>query len=125
MLPSFRDMKATYWKRDRGEKFQTIDEGNAAVKIYRRSRGKGNARRWIYEVCDYTRGPGARRLRGFGEYARAHAEAKRIAGQLATGKTTAAAMLGTEAASYGRASELLRPTGASLELAAATYAKAF
>jgi len=125
MLPTFGDMKAIYWKRDRGEKFQTVAEGNAAVKIYRRSRGKGQARRWIYEVCDYTQGPGNRRLRGFGEYARAHAEAKRMAGQLAIGKATSAAMLGTETASYGRAVELLRPTDASLELAAAVYAKAF
>jgi integrase len=118
-------MKHTYWQRDRGEKFQTVGNASVKVKIYRRARGKAKARRWIFEVVDFTRGPGTRRLRGFGEYAAAHAEAKRIAEQLATGKATAAAMLGTEAATFGRAVELLRPTGASLELASATYAKAF
>ena len=118
-------MKAPYWKRDRGQKFQTITEGNAAVKIYRRARGKGKARREIFEVVDRTRGPGLRRLRGFGDYRAARAEAKRIAEQLATGKATAAAMLGTEAASYGLAVELARPTGQSLELVAANYARAF
>ena len=118
-------MKATYWKRDRGEKFQTVTQGNARVKIYRRARGKGKARRWIFEVVDHTRGPGLRRLRAFGGYPAARAEAERIADQLAAGKATAAAMLGTETATFGRAVELLRPTGASLELAAAVYAKCY
>jgi integrase len=117
--------KATYWKRDRGEKFQTVTVGNAAVKIYRRGRGRGKARRWVFEVVDHTRGPGLRRLRGFGDYREAHAEAKRLAEQLATGEAAAAQMLGSEAASYGRALELLRPTGLSLELAAASVAKSF
>lgn len=125
MSPTFKDMKATHWKRDRGEKFQTIAQGNAAVKIYRRARGKGKTRRLIFEVVDYTRGPGLRRLRGFGDYSDALAAAEHIADQLATGKATAAAMLDTEAASYGRALELLRPTGASLEAAASDYARAF
>ena len=40
-----------------------------------------------------------------------------------TGEAAAAQMLGTEAASYGRALELLRPTGLSLEMAAANVAK--
>src|SRR5439155_20117481 len=40
------------------------------------------------------------------------------------GEAASAAMKGKEVASYGRAVELLRPTGTSLELAAARYAKA-
>ena len=95
------------------------------MKIYRRSRGKGKARRWIFEVVDFTRGPGTRRLRGFGDYRAAHDEAKRIADQLASGKATVASLSNAQAASLGRATELLRPTGVSLELAAADYARAF
>src|SRR5207302_2843289 len=44
---------------------------------------------------------------------------------LASGDAAAATMLNSEAASYGRAVELLRPTGAALEVATAAYAKAF
>ena len=115
-------MKA--WKPEKNKRYELATVGNATVKLYRRERKTlaGEAR-WIFEVSDYTAGP--RRLRGFSDLAEARREAMRIAGQLATGEANAAAMLGTEAASYGRAVELLRPTGASLELATATYAKAF
>jgi len=116
-------MKALYWKRDRGEKFQTITEGNATVKIYRRARGKGKKRRWIFEVVDRTRGPGARLLHGFGDYRAAHAKAKAIARALASGEALAAGLRNADAASFGRATELLRPTGLSLEMAAAIVAK--
>ncbi len=53
------------------------------------------------------------------------AEAKHIGEQIASGNVEAASMLNNEAASYGRAVELLRPTGMKLELAAATVAKCF
>jgi integrase len=56
---------------------------------------------------------------------KAKREAEKIARQLATGEATAATMRNSDAASYGRAIELLRPTGASLESAADAYAKAF
>jgi integrase len=110
-------------KRSKG-KPETVKVGNVTVKVYRRERPTTTGQwRTIYEVCDYT--AGVRRLRGFSEHGEARREAQRIAGQLATGDATAAQMLGSEAASYGRAVELLRPTGASLELASAIYAKAF
>jgi integrase len=118
-------MIARYWKPDKGEKFETVTQGNAAVKIYRRTRGKGKAKRVIFEVVDHTGGPGARRLRGFGDHARAYAEAERIARQLSTGAAAAASLTNSDAASYGRALELLAPTGVSLEAATSDYARAF
>jgi integrase len=94
------------------------------VKIYERRRPTMNGKhRTVFEVSDYT--TGRRRLRGFTDHEKARKEAKRIANQLATGETTAAKMLNSEAASYGRALELLRPTGVSLEMASATFAKCF
>ncbi len=98
--------------------------GNVTVRIYARKRstviGKS---RTVYEVSDYT--TGVRRLLGFTDPAEARRKAEAIARQLATGEATAATMRNTEAASFGRAIELLRPTGVSLELAAATFAEAF
>ena len=68
---------------------------------------------------------GTRRLRGFSEHSEARREAERIARQLASGETTAATMRGSDAASDGRAVELLRQTGVPLELAAGHFAEAF
>jgi integrase len=124
------------WQPEKGQKFEAASAGNVRVKIYRRQRKKARNGTWlrkgqkgtaktfpVYEVSDRTEG--RRRLLGFSDLVRARAEAQRIAGQLASGKVTAAQMLGSEAASYGRAVELLRPTGASLEMVAATFAKCF
>src|SRR5690242_2080051 len=110
-------------KRKARSKPETVTVGNAIVRIYRRQRlttmGK---RRTVFEVADYT--SRKRRLRGFTEHADARKEAEKIARQLSSGDATAATMRNSEAASYGRATELLRPTGTALEVAAATYAKA-
>jgi integrase len=103
-----------------GEQYELATVGNVNVKIYRRERDGGA--RWVFEVADYT--AGARRLRGFAKLEKARAEAARIAEQLSTGNATAAAMTAHEAASFGRASELLRPTGIALEVAAGIVAKA-
>ena len=116
-------MKATKpWKPEQNEKYELATVGSVGVKLYRRARQTllGETR-WIFEVVDNSQGK--RRLRGFSDLAKARGEARRIAEQVATGKTTAAAMTNPEAAAFGRAAELLRPTGISLELAAATYAK--
>ena len=111
-------------KREQRSKPGTVTVGNVMVRIYNRSRPTASGkRRTVFEVADYT--SGARRFRGFSDAAEARSEAERIARQLATGKATAATMLNSEAASYGRAMELLRPLGISLELAAAKVAKAF
>jgi integrase len=92
------------------------------VKIYRRTRPTANGKRSLFQVVDYSNG--TRRLREFTDHAKARREAEKIARQLATGETTAGAMRNSEAASYGRAVELLRPLNISLEVAAANYAKA-
>ncbi len=98
--------------------------GNVMVRIYRRTRPVARGKkRTVFEVADYTNGQ--RRFRGFSLEAEARKEAERIAGQLATGNATAATMRNSEAASYGRAVQLLEPTGLSLEMAASTVAKAF
>lgn len=64
-------------------------------------------------------------MHSFTDRAQAHREAERIARQLATGEAAGAAMLSREVSSYGRAIELLRPTGATLEVVAATFAECF
>jgi integrase len=79
--------------------------------------------RTIYELSDYT--SGVRRLRSFTDLSKARKEADKIARQLSSGDATAATMRNSEAASYGRAIELLQPTGAALEVAAGVYAKCF
>src|SRR6185436_6973958 len=56
----------------------------------------------------------------------ARREAKRIARLMASGESTAAQMRGPDAASYGRAIELLRKCGSpALEIVAGHYAEAF
>lgn len=101
------------------EAFFVARVGSATVRVYRRKRADG---KHGFEVSDYSRG--ARRLRSFPTPESAIAEANRIARLLASGDATAAMMRGPEAASYGRAVELLRPTGDSLELSASRYAEA-
>ncbi|MHB8522192.1 MAG: tyrosine-type recombinase/integrase [Limisphaerales bacterium] len=109
--------------KNRG-KPETVSVGNIVVRIYERQRPKATGKcRTVFEVADYT--GGARRLRGFTDHGQARREAERIAAQLSTGETTAARMSNSEAASFGRAIELLRPTGLSLEMAAANVAKSF
>ncbi len=69
---------------------------------------------------------GQRRLQSLSDPAEAIAEAQRISRLLATGDTSAAKLRGSEAASYGRAVELLRAAGLEtpLELVAARYGEA-
>lgn len=103
----------------------TISVGNVVVKIYNRNRTTiTGSKRTIWEVADYT--SGTRRLQSFSNFADAKAEAQRIARLLSTGDATAASFSGTDAASYGRAVEILRSYGLDipLELATAHYAEA-
>jgi integrase len=103
-------------------KTAVVRVGNISVKIYQRQRPTTNGQtRVVFDVADYT--TGARRFRGFSDAGDARREAEKIARQLATGETTAATMKNSEAASFGRALELLKPVGISLEVAAANYAK--
>ncbi len=122
-MPTFDGMKATKaWKPEKNEAYELATAGSVGVKLYRRQRRtpKGETR-WIYEVVDHTQGH--RRLRSFSDLAKARKDANRIAEQLATGKATAAQMSNAQAASFGRATELLKPTGLSLEVSAAIVAK--
>lgn len=98
---------------------KTIAVGGTKVRVYRRRRANGS---YGFEVADYT--SGFRRLRSFADPGKAMAEAERIARLLAAGEAHAAQVSGKDVASFGRAIELIRPTGAPLELAASTYAEA-
>ncbi|MEW6160733.1 MAG: hypothetical protein AB1813_25155 [Verrucomicrobiota bacterium] len=110
-------------RKKRGKPAAIVTVGNVGVKIYKRTRQTitGDTRD-VFEIADYT--SGVRRLRGFKSLALAKTDAERIARQLSCGEATAASMLASEAIAYGRAMEILRPTGVSLELAVSTYAKA-
>lgn len=110
-------MKATQSKIDTFP--MKVKNGNGTVTIYKRTRANGTPG---FELADYT--SGSRKLRSFPGIEQARAEAERIARMLATGDAHAAGVTGRELAGYGRAIELLRPTGISLEIAAATVAKA-
>ncbi len=119
ILPTFDGMK-----RKQRSKPVTVTVGNVMVRIYKRQRATASGNhRTVFEVSDYT--SGVRRLRGFTDPGEARSEAEKIARQLATGESTAATMRNSEAASFGRAIEILRPTGVSLELATASFADAF
>ncbi|MFN3408377.1 MAG: tyrosine-type recombinase/integrase [Limisphaerales bacterium] len=96
-----------------------VKQGPVAVKIYF-TRPEGKAPFW--QVADYS--TGRRVLRTFADKGEALAEAQRIARQIASGQAEAAAMSNAEAASFGRAIQLLRPTGDALEIACARYAAA-
>jgi site-specific recombinase XerD len=108
-------MKRHGKRKDRPEK---VTVGNVKVAIYHRRKAGYD----VFEVADYSNGP--RRLRSFADHARARAEAERIARLLSAGEVAALDLRPNERASYGRAVELLRPTGVPLELAAAHFAQA-
>lgn len=99
---------------------EKVTVGNVSVKIYSRLTKAGSYRVW--EVADYSHG--SRRLRSFSDHNEARREAEKIARLMASGEAHAAQMRGTDAASYGRAIELLRPTGLPIEVAAAVVAEA-
>jgi integrase len=121
-MPSLGDMKRN--RSNQRSKPETVKVGNVAVKLYKRERETVTGdTRTVYEVSDYTNG--IRRLRGFTDHSAALKEAERIARQLSSGDAVAAMMKNSEAASYGRSVELLRPTGTALEFATGIYAKAY
>lgn len=101
------------------ERFEKVTVGSVHVKVYTRQRAGGYT---VHEVADYSKGH--RRLRSFSDHTKAIAEAERIARLMAAGEAHAAQMSGTDAASYGRGVELLRPTRTPIELACARYAEA-
>jgi integrase len=116
-LPTIGDMK-----RKQRSKPEVVKVGNVMVRIYKRCREVSSTIYTSYYVEDHT--SGKRRWRVFADHAEARREAEKLAGQVSSGQATAAEMTNAEAASYGRAVELLRPSGIALELAAAHFAKA-
>jgi integrase len=110
-------MKATQGSK-RNNSPLAVKVGNATVKIYTLKRPGG----CYFQVADYT--TGRRKLLSFGSIENAKAEAERIARLLSSGDATAATFRNRDAASYGRAIELLYDTGDPLELAASRYAEA-
>jgi integrase len=103
-------------------RIETVQAGNARVKIYRRTRSVAGHNYATFEVCDYT--SGHRKLRSFADHQAALQEAHRLAKLLARGDAVAASISGREAASFGRCLELLKRTGDAPELACARYAEA-
>ena len=81
--------------------------------------------------CEYTNAAAPRQGEKFARFLKsatipaARIEAEKIVRQISSGNTTAAAMLNSDAARFGRAIELLQPTSISLKLAAAHFAGAF
>lgn len=111
-------------KPKRYSKPETVKVGNVTVPIYKRIRDKGKpTQRTVFDVADFT--SGIRKFRGFSDHGEAVREAEKLARQISSGDATAAKMKNNEAASYGRSVELLRPTGAALEVAASVYAKCY
>ncbi|HVR35620.1 MAG TPA: hypothetical protein VMS21_07180, partial [Methylomirabilota bacterium] len=106
--------------KTRKEKWpRTVSVGNVKVRVYRVERATGYT---SFQVANST--SGRRRLESFANEREAMNRAVQIARQLSSGEVTAAGFRNGDAASYGRAIELLRPTGSPLEIVAANYAKA-
>jgi integrase len=125
ILPTLADMKAKLakWEPEDGKDYELRTVGNVGVKIYRRERKKlDGSIRYVYEVADYS--TGIRRMLGFSDLAKARKKGDTLAGLVSSGDIAAAQLRGPQVASYGRAVELIRPTGDSLELAASRYAEA-
>src|SRR5208282_758429 len=128
ICPHFADtfaMKFTERKTNSG-KVHEGTFGNVTIKIYERTRRiskRGKRTRTLFEVVDYTEG--RRAFRGFSTFDAAAQEAERLAKLIATGQTAAATLRNADAASFGRALELLRGIDTPLEMVAAHYAKAF
>jgi integrase len=106
-------------KNARRNKPEKVTVGNVTVKIYHRFMAGRYER---FELADYSQG--FRRLRSFNNATEARAEAKKIATKIAAGEAEAAQIRGKDAAAYGQAVELLRPTGMNLIAAAARVAEA-
>jgi integrase len=123
IMPTLLGMKATAKATQQGP--ERVKVGSVVIKIYQRTRPTlTGGTRTIWEVANYV--AGKRRLQSFSDHTAARAEAQRIAGLLSAGESTAADFRGTDAASYGRAIEILRNAGLDtpLELVASMHVEA-
>jgi integrase len=111
-------------KKRKYQKPEIVTIGNTHVKIYPHRRKIPGLKRphVTWQVADKT--TGERRLRGFADHAAAVREAERIARLESSGQAVAASMSDRQAASFGRAIQLIKPTGDELEIVAARYAEA-
>jgi integrase len=98
---------------------ETVRNGSVTVKIYRVERPG----RTVWTVAHYFEG--RRRTFQSTDQAKAKAEAKRIASQMAQGQTVAMSLSNAEAAVYGMARKALERTGKRLDVAAEEYAHAW
>jgi len=119
IFPTFDGMKMKGARR----KPETVKVGNITVRVYRREKNLNGKTYAVFEVADYS--TGRRVMHSISDHSKAIEKAQTIARQLSTGEATAAGMRNGDAASFGRAVELLAPTGAPLEIAASVYAKCF
>jgi len=120
------EKQAIRWSPVKDKQYEAATVGNVMVKLYKRERATATGKhRVIYELSDYT--SGKRVLRSFTDLAEARQKADTIARQLASGESTAAAMNNADAASFGRAVQILRDAGITmpLELVAAHFAESF
>jgi integrase len=102
-----------------------VKVGSVVVKIYQRTRPTvTGGTRTIWEVANHV--GGRRRLQSFSDHAAARDEAQRIGRLISSGESTAANFRNTDAASFGRAVEILRDAGLEtpLELVAALHVEA-
>jgi len=97
---------------------KSVTVGGAVVKVYRVD--PKNAEPY-FQIADYTRGK--RTLRTITSESKALEEAQRIARKISLGQVGAAEINHRQAASYATAVDHLKPTGDSIELAAARYAE--
>ena len=104
---------------------ETVKVGSVVVKIYQRTRPTvTGGTRTIWEVANHV--GGRRRLQSFSDHANARNEAQRIGQLISSGESTAANFRNTDAASFGRAVEILRNAGLEtpLELVASMHVEA-
>ena len=109
---------------ERGGKVRSVTFGNFTVDIYSRQKKINGYSYTVYEVADKSLG--TRRMRSFTVLDRAVAEAETIAKRLSSGDVVAAQMDSRDAASYGRAVQILHDKGIDtpLEIVASHYAEA-
>lgn len=110
-LPQIRISKG--WPRK-------VTSGNVTVTVYRVTPNTGYT---AYQVADMT--SGKRKLITFGDEGEATQKAIKLVELLAAGQVHAASFSNEQAASFGRATALLRPTGVALEVAAGIFAEAY
>ena len=104
---------------------EIVKVGSVVIKIYQRTRPTmTGGKRTIWEVANHV--GGRRRLQSFSDHAAAKDEAQRIGRLISSGETSAANFRNTDAASFGRAVEILRNAGLEtpLELVASMHVEA-